>query len=60
VCAAHALGLLTNEQAADKKAEINARLDALRAGLFGERRRTAKQQQLDAMQAEQGGNDDVG
>ena len=60
VCAAHALGLLTNEQAADKKAEINARLDALRAGLFGERRRTAKQQQLDAMQAEQGGNEDVG
>ena len=31
VCAAHALGLLTDEQAADKKAEINARLDALRA-----------------------------
>lgn len=60
VCAAHALGLLTDKQAADKKAEINARLDALRAGLFGERRRTAKQQQLDAMQAEQGGNEDVG
>lgn len=26
--AVHALGLLTDEQAADKKAEINARLDA--------------------------------
>ena len=32
----------------------------VRDGLFGARRRTAKQQQLDAMQAEQGGNDHVG
>lgn len=62
VCAAQALGLLSAEQADAQKAEITARLDALRAGLFGERRRTAKQQQLDAMQAyrAQGGNDHVG
>lgn len=62
VCAAQALGLLSAEQADAKKAEITARLDALRAGLFGERRRTAKQQQLDAMQVyrAQGGNDHVG
>lgn len=62
VCAAQALGLLSAEQADAKKAEITARLDALRAGLFGERRRTAKQQQLDAMQAyrAQGGKDHVG
>lgn len=62
VCAAQALGLLSAEQADAKKAEITARLDALRAGLFGERRRMAKQQQLDAMQAyrAQGGKDHVG
>lgn len=62
VCAAHALGLLTDTQAADKKAEINARLAALRAGLFGARRRTAKQQQIEAMQTDrtQGGSDHVG
>ncbi|MGL4792057.1 MAG: NAD(P)/FAD-dependent oxidoreductase, partial [Anaerotignaceae bacterium] len=46
VCAVHALGLLSDEEATAKKAEINQRLNALRSGLFGEKRRMAKEFQL--------------
>lgn len=61
VCAAEALGALDAVQAKQRRDEIGARLDTLRSGPFGERRRLAKQQQLDAMaQAAQGGQDYVG
>ncbi|MCR5370514.1 MAG: FAD-dependent oxidoreductase [Clostridium sp.] len=46
VSAAEALGYLTVEEAALKKAEIQERLDTLRSGMFGEKRRTAKSEQL--------------
>ena len=56
--AAEALGLLSKEEAQEKKAEILARLETLRSGLFGEKRRTAKTSQLQSMsdyQARKGG-----
>lgn len=46
VAAAQALGYLTAAQAAEKKAAILARLDVLRSGPFGEKRRVLKEQQL--------------
>ena len=49
VSAAEALGLLPAAQAAEKKREIQQRLDTLRSGMFGERRRTAKEAQLKNM-----------
>ena len=49
VAAAEALGFLSADEAAAKKAEIKSRLDTLRSGMFGERRRTAKEQQLHNM-----------
>ena len=58
VSAAEALGLLSKEEAQEKKAEILARLETLRSGLFGEKRRTAKTSQLQSMsdyQARKGG-----
>ena len=42
VAAAEALGLLSEEEASAKKNEIRERLETLRSGLFGEKRRTAK------------------
>ena len=54
VSAACALGFLTAEEAAAKKAEIEERLDILRSGMFGEKRRTAKEQQLDFMEHHRG------
>jgi len=51
VAAAEALGCLTKEEAEQKKAEIWGRLETLRSGMFGEKRRTAKQSQLDRMDA---------
>ena len=54
VSAALALGFLTAEEAAAKKAEIEERLDILRSGMFGEKRRTAKEQQLDFMEHHRG------
>lgn len=54
VSAACALGFLTAEEAAEKKAEITERLDILRSGMFGEKRRTAKEQQLDFMEHHRG------
>ncbi len=49
VCAAHSLGLLTDEQALEKKSEILARLSILRSGMFGQKRRLAKDSQLSNM-----------
>jgi thioredoxin reductase len=49
VAAAEALGYLTAAKAAAKKAEINARLTVLRSGLFGAKRKAAKEEQLFAM-----------
>ena len=49
VAAAEALGLLTADAAAAGKAEIKKRLVTLRSGMFGARRRMAKEQQLHNM-----------
>lgn len=49
VAAAEALGLLSPEAAAAKKEEIRSRLETLRSGMFGEKRRTAKASQLQSM-----------
>lgn len=49
VAAAEALGLLSTVEAETKKAEIMRRLDTLRSGFFGERRRQSKEQQLQRM-----------
>ncbi|MBQ7535842.1 MAG: FAD-dependent oxidoreductase [Stomatobaculum sp.] len=49
VAAAEALGLLSPEAAAGKKQEIRERLNTLRSGLFGEKRRTAKNDLLKDM-----------
>ena len=54
VSAAEALGCLTAEEAAVKKAEIQERLDTLRSGMFGEKRRTAKAEQLAYMRDHRG------
>ena len=51
VAAAEALGCLGTEEAQQKKAEIHARLDTLRSGMFGEKRKIAKEQQLEAISA---------
>ncbi len=50
VSAAEALGFYTAEIAAEKKREINNRLDVLRSGIFGEKRRFSKREQLETMQ----------
>ena len=50
VAAAEALGLLSAQEAEAKKAEISGRLDILRSGMFGEKRRTAKLSQLKSME----------
>ena len=49
VAAARALGFLSDQEAATKKAESGGRLNALRSGLFGARRKVSKEQQLAAM-----------
>ncbi len=49
VAAAEALGLLSTEVAAVKKAEIQSRLGILRSGMFGAKRLAAKNSQLDSM-----------
>ncbi len=51
VAAAEALGYLSREEAAAKKAEIQLRLDTLRCGPFGERRKICKDQQMADMAA---------
>jgi thioredoxin reductase len=49
VAAAQALGFLSDREAGTKKAEIWARLNSLRSGLFGAQRKVSKEQQLAAM-----------
>ena len=55
VAAAEALGYLGAEEAAEKKKEIWGRLETLRSGMFGEKRRTAKQSQIERMEAFEAG-----
>ncbi len=50
VCAAEALGLLSKQDAEEKKKEIINRLSVLRSGMFGQKRRDAKEVQLNDMQ----------
>ena len=49
VCAAHSLGYLTDDEKAKLVEEINDRLNTLRSGYFGERRRMSKQKQIEDM-----------
>ena len=51
VAAAEALGCFSAAEAEKRKSEIRGRLEVLRSGMFGEKRRTAKQVQLDSMKA---------
>ena len=51
VAAAEALGCFDAHEAEKRKSEIRGRLEVLRSGMFGEKRRTAKQVQLDSMKA---------
>ncbi len=51
VAAAEALGYLSAEEAAEKKAEILSRLDTLRSGYFGAGRKASKEKQLADMRA---------
>ena len=51
VAAAEALGCFSTAEAEKRKSEIRGRLEVLRSGMFGEKRRTAKQVQLDSMKA---------
>ena len=51
VAAAEALGYLTPEEAAVKKAEITERLGILRSGYFGAGRKASKEKQLADMEA---------
>jgi hypothetical protein len=51
VAAAEALGFIGERKAWLKKAEIRVRLDTLRSGMFGEKRKTSKERQLEAMSA---------
>ena len=55
VAAARSLGYLSEAEAERLKADIRARLDALRAGVFGEKRRYAKESQISAMSLAHGG-----
>ena len=57
VCAAWALGYLSQEEAQEKKEQIQRRLNTLRSGVFGERRRASKEKQLEDMRIyREGGN----
>ncbi len=49
VSVAHSLGLLLDEEAQILTEEIKGRLGILRSGMFGEKRRVSKEQQLEAM-----------
>ena len=51
VAAAEALGYISKEEAAVKKAEISQRMDVLRSGYFGAGRKANKEKQLADMQA---------
>lgn len=49
LCAAEALGAITSKKTEEMKAVYVKRLNDLRAGMFGEQRRIAKAQQVEAM-----------
>ncbi len=49
IAAAEALGFIGTSEAAGKKRSIEERLDILRSGMFGEKRRTLKAEQIAAM-----------
>ncbi len=49
VCAAESLGYMDAQTATEKKSEIKARLSVLRSGMFGEKRRVAKESQISSM-----------
>ena len=49
VAAVEALGVLAEAEATQKKATIAARLEVLRSGMFGAKRKASKEQQLMAM-----------
>ncbi len=49
VSVAHSLKLLTDKRTEELTNEIQSRLKTLRSGMFGEKRRASKEQQLDAM-----------
>lgn len=51
IAAAEALGYLTAEQAEERKKAVHQRLNTLRSGPFGEKRRELKEAQLAAMAA---------
>lgn len=51
VNAAASLGLMSEEEAKEKSSRIQERLNVLRSGVFGEKRRLSKEDQLSAMQA---------
>lgn len=52
IAAAEALGCLSANEAAEKKEAVRLRLEILRSGQFGEKRRAAKQRQMAAMAAQ--------
>lgn len=49
IAATEALGLIPPDEAKRRKAQVVDRLETLRTGMFGEKRRTAKAAQVDAM-----------
>lgn len=55
VAAAESLGYLSHEEAAVKKEQIQNRLNVLRSGVFGERRKSSKEKQLADMESYQKG-----
>ena len=50
LAAAESLGLLSSEKASELQQQFSRRLDTLRSGMFGARRREAKAKQIAAMQ----------
>lgn len=50
IAAAEELGYISKQEAYKEKEEVKKRLDVLRSGLFGEKRRISKQQQLHSME----------
>ena len=50
IAAAEALGYFSKEEAEEKKAAVRERLNTLRSGQFGQKRREAKQQQMANME----------
>lgn len=53
IAAAESLHYLSEQEAADQKEEVRRRLNTLRSGMFGSKRRDSKHDQLEAMRAYQ-------